>query len=153
MLKTLELLDANIMHMLMLGMNGAFVSLPVLHKDEDTGELNIATFAWEGNRKQKNVPAPTHVILTPMHAGTVKVEEVPDCGIDPVCTSLPISYWTQRSLARDFDEVIEDYLSTHQLTKYKYLYYLENMLQCYDPCYYPLFRALNLKDCQIDKLR
>lgn len=152
MLKTLDLLDANITHLLMLGMNGAFISMPILSKDSN-GELCIATFAWEANRKQKNVPAPTHVLYTPLHAGTIDIVDTPDCGIPPVCTAKPMSGWTQKALARDFDEVIEDIMAEHAVPKYKYLYYLENMLPNYDECYYPLFKALNLPDCQIDLLK
>lgn len=151
MLKTLDLLDANITHMLMIGMDGAFISMPVLHENEDK-TLSIATFAWEANRKQKNVPAPSHVLITPLHAGTLEVLDVPDCGVPPVCLAKPMSGWVQKSLARDFDEILEEYLSEHQLPKYKYLYYLENMLPCYDKCYYPLFRTLNIPSCQIDLL-
>lgn len=151
MLKTLDLIDANIEHMLMIGMDGAFVSMPVLHENEDK-TLSIATFAWEANKKQRNVPAPTHVLITPLYAGTLDIQDVPDCGIPTVCVSKPMSGWTQRNLARDFDEVLEEYLTTHRVPVYKYLSYLENMLACYDKCYYPLFKVLNLPNCQVDLL-
>lgn len=147
--KTVDILDSNLMHMMMLGMEGTQISLPVLYKDE-TGEVFIATFIWNANKKQRNVPAPEHVILNPLHAGSLKIIEVPECDLGTVCTSKPISGWTHKSLCRDFDDIIETILATGEIPIADYLYYLENMLPCYDKSYYALFKALNIPSCNID---
>ena len=153
MLNTLEILDANIEHLIILGCDDVNVSMPVLHRDAD-GKMCLATFSWNSiNKKQRNVPKPEHVLITPLSGGTMRVEEVPECGLPSVCTARPMSTWTQKALARDLDEIIQDYLSTGDVEIYKYLFYLENMLTNYDQCYYPLFRELNLPELNIDVLR
>ena len=153
MITTLDTIDSNVSHLMLRGMEGVFVSMPVLHKNTD-GILCLACFAWEANRKQRNVPKPKYVVVTPLNNnGAISITEAPECGLPSVCTAKPISYWTQRSLARDLDEVISEYLSTGELNEYKYYYYLENMLPNYSEEYYPLFKELNVPEATIDLLR
>ena len=152
-MKVLDNIDANISHLIILGCDDVNLSMPVLHKNEN-GELCLAAFSWQArNKKQRNVPKPEHIILTTISGGNMVVTDVPKCGMPEICTARPMSAWTQKSLARDLDDVLDEYLATGKIETYMYMYYLENMLANYDACYYPLFKALNLPDMQIDVLR
>lgn len=150
--KTVDILDSNIVHLMMLGMDSVNTSLPVLYRDEND-ELFIATFVWSANKKQRNVPAPEHVVLNPLHAGSLKLIDVPECGLEPTHVIKQTSGWTHRALCRDFDEIIETINTTGEVPIPEYLFYLENMLPHYDKSYYPLFKALNLPQCNIDLVK
>lgn len=153
MLSTLDVLDTNIMHLIALGCEDIMISMPVLHKTEN-GEYTLASFSWRSvNKKQHSVPKPDHILITPLNGGQLALKDIPDCGIPEVCTQRPMSTWTQRALARDLDEVISDYLATGSVPDYKYLFYLENMLTNYDPCYYPLFKALTDPSMLVEALQ
>ena len=153
MISTLDIMDLNATHLIMRGMETAFISMPVLHYNEE-GELCLACFAWEAKRKQRNVPKPEYVVITSVsNTRSVKIMEPPECGLPDICISKPISFWTQRALARDLDSIIEEYLTTGEVDEYEYYYYLENMLKCYDEEYYPLFKKLNMPTATIDLLK
>ena len=152
MLKTMDIINSNIIQLMAMGMTETFVSMPVISMDDD-GKPCLKSFCWSQFKKQRNVPAPEHIITTHLSGCVMTVDKAPECDMPSVVHAGSASPWQMKKLAEDLDVVINEYLTTDRFPTYKYLQYLENMIPCYSADYYPLFAQLNNKDWNIDILK
>ena len=152
MVKTLDILDKEIIELAATGREETFVSLPVVCERE--GKLYLASFCWAAKSKQRNIPVPERVCYVPMlGASSVEIEEIPVIRTATVIHAGSPTFWAMKKITQDIDEVINDYCTSGSFPVHKYLYYLENMIPLYHADYRPIFAALNNPKWNIDLLK
>ena len=152
MLKTMDIINANIIQLMAMGMSETFVSMPVIGKDDD-GNLCLVSFCWSQYKKQRNAPKPEHIIVTQLTGGVMTVKTAPVCDMPSVVRAKSASAWAMKKLGDDLDVIINEYLTSGKFPAYKYLQYLENMLPYYSEDYYALFAQINNPEWNIDLLK
>lgn len=152
MIKTLDIMESNMFQLMAIGMNDTFISLPVIRKRED-GSLELVSFCWSQNKKQRNVPKPDTIVVNSIVGGASDILECPESKIANVVTSRTPNNWAMTKLTNELDIILNEYLGTGRFPTYKYLQYLENMLPMYSEDYYPLFAVLNHDEWDIDILK
>lgn len=152
MFKTIDILDKNIIDLAANNVPESNISLPVIAYHDN--KLCFISFCWAGSSKQRNVPRPEHICITPIQGGAMTtIEEITGIELPTVLTAKSPNWWAMKKLCQDLDNVIKEYNTTGYFPVCKYLAYLENMIPYYSSDYYPLFAHLNKKEWNIDFLK
>lgn len=123
------------------------ISMPVLSMHNN--RLSLAFLAWQGLKKQRNVPAPSHVIYASLVGSNMDVEEIVLEDTCPVMRCARFGKIRQNQLLTLLSKATDNYLVSHKLPAHLYLSYLEQMLPLYPKEYYPLFKKYNLPNYNI----
>ena len=133
------------------GFSDIHVSLPVLSQKD--GKLSLVFLGWQGLPKQKNIPAPTHIVRASLVGSSMEVEDIVGEGLDAIMKAPKISKFKEDQLMTVLNKVIQGYLVNHKLPAHLYLLYLEQMVECYSKEYMPLFAAYNIPKYNIKELQ
>ena len=151
MVKTLDIMDKNILELSLTGRPETFISMPVITVRDE--KYYLVSFCWSAKTKQRNVPRPERICITPLRGSeSTIIEDLPATKAPSVLIAGAPSFWSMKRIASELDEVINDYNSSGHFPVHKYLSYLEHMIPLYSADYRPIFAAINNPIWNIDLL-